>query len=307
MNNKKVSIIVPFYNVQLYIGDCLKSLLEQTYENYEIVLINDGSTDKSEEICCKFDSKKIIKVYQENQGVSIARNNGISHAKGDYIIFVDSDDIVSKNYISELVNSLENFNADMSICNYTDNINEINKVKKVIKSKVVNAKEIHDNIIKNNLKEGYLWNKIFKKDVIERNNLKFQEGIRVWEDLYFVLEYLDKIKNVVILEKNLYYYRARVGSAVNSKETANGLEDKLKILKLILLKNNCKQYEENYNGIKKLYVTILLKYLMLKANEKELDQKNLIRTKLKEVSKLKKKVKIGLKNKIKYGYLKIII
>lgn len=303
MENKKVSIIVPVYNVELYIEDCLNSLLNQTYSNYEIILINDGSTDNSIEICSKYSDKKIKIFNQNNKGVSIARNVGISLATGQYIMFVDADDMVFENYIENLITSIEETNTDMVVCGYTKEKTELvnKKNSQEIKGEIINANTMLENMMANNLQEGYLWNKIFKKSIINDNSLEFKEGVNVWEDLYFVIEYLSKSNKIFAINEKLYYYRTREGSAVNRKETATDLVGKIKILELIMKNYNLIINSKNYYGIKRMYITVLLKYLLQIKKNKEF-----IKEKLSKVKKIKKDVKIGFKNEIKYFYLKMI-
>ncbi len=304
MENKKVSIIVPVYNVELYIEDCLNSLLNQTYSNYEIILINDGSTDNSIEICSKYNDPKIKIFNQNNKGVSIARNVGISLATGQYIMFVDADDMVSEKYIENLIKSIEETNTDMVVCGYTKEKAELvnKKNSQEIKGEIINANTMLENMMENNLQEGYLWNKIFKKSIINDNSLEFKEGVNVWEDLYFVIEYLSKSDKIFAINEKLYYYRTREGSAVNRKETSTDLVGKVKILELILKNYNLIINNKNYYGIKRMYVTVLLKYLL----QIKKDNKELIKEKLSIVKKIKKDIKIGFKNEIKYFYLRII-
>ena len=305
MENKKVSIIVPVYNVELYIEDCLNSLLNQTYSNYEIILINDGSTDNSIEICSKYNDQKIKIFNQNNKGVSIARNVGISLATGQYIMFVDADDMVSEKYIENLIKSIEETNTDMVVCGYTKEKAELvnKKNSQEIKGEIINANTMLENMMENNLQEGYLWNKIFKKSIINDNSLEFKEGVNVWEDLYFVIEYLSKSDKIFAINEKLYYYRTREGSAVNRKETATDLVGKVKILELIMKNYNFIINNKNYYGIKRMYVTVLLKYLL----QIKKDNKELIKEKLSIVKKIKKDIKIGFKNEIKYFYLRIIV
>lgn len=305
MENKKVSIIVPVYNVELYIEDCLNSLLNQTYSNYEIILINDGSTDNSIEICSKYNDQKIKIFNQNNKGVSIARNVGISLATGQYIMFVDADDMVSEKYIENLIKSIEETNTDMVVCGYTKEKAELVNKKNLqeIKGEIINANTMLENMMENNLQEGYLWNKIFKKSIINDNSLEFKEGVNVWEDLYFVIEYLSKSDKIFAINEKLYYYRTREGSAVNRKETSTDLVGKVKILELIMKNYNFIINNKNYYGIKRMYVTVLLKYLL----QIKKDNKELIKEKLSIVKKIKKDIKIGFKNEIKYFYLRIIV
>lgn len=115
-----MSIIVPTYNVKLYVEECVDSLLNQKYVDCEIIIVDDGSTDGSSEVCDKLKLKdsRIIVVHQKNGGLSAARNTGLKHAKGEYIGFIDSDDIVSPSMFSDMINTLEKNKADVAVCNF---------------------------------------------------------------------------------------------------------------------------------------------------------------------------------------------
>lgn len=199
----KVSIIVPVYNSELYVKECLESLLDQTYKNIEIILIDDGSKDKSYEIC-KIYAKKDCRIqlyHQENIGVSKTRNNGIEKATGKYILFVDSDDYCEAEMIE---NAVENVKDDMLyIWCYTE----------IYKNKAIpikfSQKVDMDNLYKvfSSTLIGSSCNKIFSLDIIKKNNLKFEEDIYNAEDLLFVLTYLQFVKNIKYEEKFLYNHR----------------------------------------------------------------------------------------------------
>ena len=120
MMNKLVSIIIPVYNVEKYLAECIESVLKQTYQNIEILLIDDGSPDNSGKICDEYEEKdsRVRVIHKENGGVSSARNVGLEQANGEYITFIDSDDFVSESYIEELYIALENGNSDLAFCKY---------------------------------------------------------------------------------------------------------------------------------------------------------------------------------------------
>ena len=219
-------------------------------------------------------------------------------------MFVDADDMVSEKYIENLIKSIEETNTDMVVCGYTKEKAELvnKKNSQEIKGEIINANTMLENMMENNLQEGYLWNKIFKKSIINDNSLEFKEGVNVWEDLYFVIEYLSKSDKIFAINEKLYYYRTREGSAVNRKETSTDLVGKVKILELIMKNYNLIINNKNYYGIKRMYVTVLLKYLL----QIKKDNKELIKEKLSIVKKIKKDIKIGFKNEIKYFYLRII-
>ena len=215
-------------------------------------------------------------------------------------MFVDADDMVSEKYIENLIKSIEETNTDMVVCGYTKEKAELvnKKNSQEIKGEIINANTMLENMMENNLQEGYLWNKIFKKSIINDNSLEFKEGVNVWEDLYFVIEYLSKSDKIFAINEKLYYYRTREGSAVNRKETSTDLVGKVKILELIMKNYNLIINNKNYYGIKRMYVTVLLKYLL----QIKKDNKELIKEKLSIVKKIKKDIKIGFKNEIKYFY-----
>lgn len=214
MNKPKISVIVPVYNVDRYLEICIDSLINQTYDNLEIILINDGSTDDSKLICEKYLNldKRIKLINQKNKGVSSARNNGIRNSSGEYIVFVDSDDYCELNMFETIVKNI-NLNKDTFI------IYGYNKIFKNKKNSVLlneNKNLNKNNIIKNILiKEeigGYLWNKLFIASIIKNNNIKFNNKISYCEDLLFVSEYIRYIKRVKYLKKSLYNYRMRKNS-----------------------------------------------------------------------------------------------
>ena len=214
MNKPKISVIVPVYNVDRYLEICIDSLINQTYDNLEIILINDGSTDDSKLICEKYLNldKRIKLINQKNKGVSSARNNGIRNSSGEYIVFVDSDDYCELNMFETIVKNI-NLNKDTFII-YGYNKIFKNKKKSVLLNENKNLNK--NNIIKNILiKEeigGYLWNKLFIASIIKNNNIKFNNKISYCEDLLFVSEYIRYIKRVKYLKKSLYNYRMRKNS-----------------------------------------------------------------------------------------------
>ncbi len=215
MNEELVSIIIPAYNVDNYLEECVHSLLCQTYKNYEVIIIDDGSTDNTYTVGRRLtDESANVKLFrQENQGVSIARNAGIQKANGEFVVFVDADDIVAPQYIETLVECAKR--SDMGMVGFTS---EREKIATKVNMNIVDicASDMMESILCGTNYDGYLWNKIFLKKIIEDNNLKFQKNIVVWEDLLFVVQYLKKCDKVSILDEMLYYYRYREGSAVNN-------------------------------------------------------------------------------------------
>lgn len=268
---KKVTIIIPVYNVEKYLEECLKSVVLQSYKDIEIIVINDGSTDCSREICEEYQNKydNIILINKKNEGVSVARNTGISLSTGEYIVFIDADDVVHENYIECLVYLLETECAEIAMCEYTTDIlkDDINiKYKK----NIVEKNEVIINILSNGKYDGYLWNKLFIKSIIIKNDIKFQEGITIWEDLLFVIEYLTNINYCVWLNRVLYYYRQRNNSAVANMDLKK-TQDKLYVGKKIIEYDFNDEMCYKYANIR--YSSILFEYGLRKSKQKCLSKK----------------------------------
>lgn len=202
MDRELVSVIIPAYNVDKFLGECVRSLLCQTYTNYEIIIIDDGSTDNTYVIgeSLTFESTKVKVFRQENQGVSVARNVGMQKAKGEFYVFVDADDIVAPRYIETLVFCAQK--SDMGIIGFTSERKEL-ATEVNLNNVYVNASGVIENILCGSNYDGYLWNKIFQKRIIENNNLKFLKNIVVWEDLLFVLQYLKNCSTIAVSNEKL--------------------------------------------------------------------------------------------------------
>jgi len=210
--NKLVSVIVPVYNTGEFLGSCLNSLLAQNYSPIEIILVDDGSTDNSSDICNEYalKHKNIHVIHQENRGVSTARNKALDIAKGEYITFCDSDDYVLPNMINHLVEIMEENNCDLSVCGFSRDT-ELNVSKSNIgigECKKLHGEQMGIEVLLNRQCAGYSWNKLFKKEYIFSGKpLKFQHDIAVLEDLLFVVEYLSRIKYMCFTPIQLYIYR----------------------------------------------------------------------------------------------------
>ena len=218
MINKKVSVIIPAYNAEKYLSKCLNTLINQSYSNLEIIIVNDGSTDLTKKCCEEYQKKdsRIRLANLKNGGVSKARNYGIEMATGEYLTFVDSDDYVDRRFIEFLVNAIQY--VQLSIVDYSVvNCNNI-ITKSVTKesSKEMTNVEALENIFKEEMYGGYVWNKLFVRKVLIENNIRFRPDIKIWEDLLFCTEYLSKIDKVNYLRESLYFYLQRKDSTINS-------------------------------------------------------------------------------------------
>ena len=217
-----VSIIVPVFNVEEYLDNCISSIVCQTYKNIEILLIDDGSTDNSANICDQWKEKdKRIKVWhKENSGISAVRNMGIKFCNGEYLLFVDSDDIVHEKYVEVLLNSLFENNCEMAMINWIDKFSDGSERKHEFSTlnKLLNREEFLDHIEDKNSYKGMVWNKIFSKKIIEENNIYFDEKIFYAEDFLFVVRYASKIEKIYYeFDEHLYYYFSRNGSATRTE------------------------------------------------------------------------------------------
>ena len=223
----KVSVIIPVYNTEKYLTDCLNSLINQTLKEIEIICVDDGSTDNSLSILNKYSKidKRIIVLKQENKGGGIARNYGMSIAKGEYLIFLDSDDFFNENLLNDTVNVADSSLADIVVCLFQQykNINDIyNKeiygVYGLIKDNFPNL-TFNYHVDPNNFFESFNpapWNKLFRHSFIKKNGLYFQDNKRT-NDLFFTISSLVSAKKIYFLDKVLIYYR--VGLSNNCQST----------------------------------------------------------------------------------------
>lgn len=233
-----VSIIVPVYNGAKYLRRCLNCLVKQTVKNIEILVVNDGSTDGTQDIINEFYFKypqKIVPLTQENKGVSAARNNALSKAKGTYISFIDSDDTVSLEFCEHMLWNLRKTGSDLAECGRVD---IINNGKAIIERNIPSCKEHTLDMTKQlSLNKGsiFVWDKFFKKDIIDRINLRFDENIKYGEDVVFLVEYKFHCQKISFVHKNLYYYTEnRVGSATS---TNNNMFDLIRCMEKLIEKS----------------------------------------------------------------------
>lgn len=215
-----ISIIVPIYNVEKYLSKCIDSIINQTYQNIEIILVDDGSPDNCSQICDDYAErdKRIVVVHKKNGGLSDARNYGLDVCKGEYITFIDSDDYVESNYIEVLYRLLKDTNSDISIVGtnsvYEDKaVNfeccDYSNIKKVIYEKeAVIIGTLNVNISQN------AWGKLYKRYLFDE--IRFPVGF-LYEDLAIVFNILDITTRVVVSDARLYNYLVRNNSIMHSK------------------------------------------------------------------------------------------
>lgn len=297
----KVSIIVPVYNVEKYLEKCIESILAQTFKNIEVILVNDGSSDKSGLICDKYSliDRRIKVVHKKNTGVSDSRNYGIKVSSGKYIAFIDSDDWVDKEYINILYSNLIKYNADISVCDFIRENNE-SKPKQLLKEK----KEIlFTNIEALNQIYGELyvqmiavvWNKLYKREIF--NDLKFPID-KIHEDEYLTPIALYKCNKIIYTNKQLLHYRDTPNSIMNKKFNVKRLDY------LYVLESRMKFFKENMLDelYKKNVCTYLEKvmefYFLVKRSDIE-NKKNIMKELKNKLSNLNKNLDIKLPKKLK--------
>lgn len=236
-----ISIILPVHNTSSYLEECLNSIHNQSFKNYELICVDDGSLDNSYEILKKYE--KIITnckvIHQSNQGVARARNEGLRNVNGDYIVFIDSDDFIEYNYLERLYNESCNTNADVVICNfyrYYDNSKLKLPVVYKKSSGIYSNYHILKSLIPDNLIHSYLWNKLWKKELFD--NIEFP-SIK-YEDISIMCDLFYKAKKVSIISDRLYYYRIRKTSIVRnySISTQNDYVKAYGFIRLFLKEKN---------------------------------------------------------------------
>lgn len=311
MMKKLVSIIVPVYNVEQYLDKCVNSLVEQTYTNLEIILVDDGSKDRSGEICDLWAKKdnRIKVVHKKNGGASEARNKGLDMASGDIISFIDSDDYISIYFYERLINVMEDTNSDIVECGFKmfkkeEMINDsyINNLN----FKSFNTQEAMQELILNQNLSTIVCNKIYKRHIIDK--VRFKEGKGHEDDFYMYLV-LDNAKKITKVNSELYYYLQREDSTMGKMYNLNRLdaieakyerfkyiEKKYKDLTLLAKQDvlfgcmysyqqllRTKQIEEINKG-KKILKQYINKILFTRSDYRELNIKNKIWITLGKVS-----------------------
>ena len=216
MDNIKVSVIVPVYNASQYISKTLNSILNQDFEGFEIIVIDDGSTDNSLEIITRcLDDSPIPHeiIHQENSGVSVARNAGIDKSKGDYLVFIDADDYVSKNHLSSLYNGKTDFSLTLYARKEEDKITNLDTYSQdVISTYDFIKMELNMQITFN------FFQLMYKADIIKNNNIKFTPGIVYGEDAEFAHKALNYGEEITVNNEVTYYYVQHPDSAIKTTE-----------------------------------------------------------------------------------------
>lgn len=257
-----ISVIVPIYNAEKYLNKCVDSLINQTKKELEFILVNDGSTDKTEEIIKSYKDSRIKYFKNKNQGIGKTRNFGIEKATGKYIMFLDSDDYLKNNACEILYKSVEKTDADLAICDFYKIYDSGAEEKiKLLSFKPTTLRKTPSLVNEINLAP---WNKLYKKELITKNKIKFVENLK-YEDAPFVIESFSKARKIIKVDEYLNYYLIHGNSETTVRDKR--CFDILKIIDLI--RKNTKNEEYLQEEINKLTVRIITNYTIQQRNQKD--------------------------------------
>lgn len=269
-----ITVVVPVYNMGRYLPHCVDSLLKQTYPDYEILLVDDGSTDGSGDVCREQAQRsvRIRVIHKANGGLSSARNCGIDNARGECIIFPDPDDWVEPDYLESLLNLRTKAHADLSICGFY-RFNQNKEQPFHITSGILDTKEALRRLVRASEFSGYTWNKLFDMNIIRRNQLRFDETLTSIQDLHFCFRFFEKCRLIAVEDKPLYHYNIASGvSALQAPVSQRRLDAFLAYEKLAELAKDspCPELEQaEYARMFELSMKYLYPYFHNTPRDKE--------------------------------------
>lgn len=271
MKNIILSIVIPVYNVKEYLDDCLNNILDASENRYEVILVDDGSTDGSAEVCDYYEKNNSnVKVFhKENGGLSSARNVGIKYSKGKYICFIDSDDVVASSYVDSIIEYISKLSdTDIFIYKYDTFFTRPKNVRqKEIKFKKI-SKQKAMSFLPQDFCGNYAWNKVCKRSVI--GDIRYPVG-KAYEDIFTTYKFFDRAKTFVFIEDTMYFYRQRNQSIVHQnpdksvKFLVDSIEARLLQLDYFKKKKFTQAVPFATSGLIENYVS----YLNLKRNLRE--------------------------------------
>ncbi len=296
-----VSVIIPVYNVAPYLAEALDSVINQSYEELEIIVIDDGSTDGSCEICDKYaeQDNRIRLIHQVNQGVAAARNTALDNVTGDVIAFLDSDDAYDPDYVKIMLAAMNDSGADVVICKYSkhfttekmsgDNIEEIGQlINGGIYDRIYAMRALASNKI-----HAYLWNKLFRARLWAE--IRFPIGM-VYEDIDVIFRVFNLCDKILVLDQPLYMYRKRHGSITEQKST-DSISDWLAIcirIESFVNENIPDVYtSDDLKNMKQLRLYNMISYFCKHVLQKTADSKAFMKSLRKQIIELKKEVGLG--------------
>lgn len=299
-----ISIIIPVYNAEAYIENCITSMLNQTYDNFELILINDGSKDNSLSMCLKYAKQDDrIKVYDKpNGGASSARNLGLKHVKGRYIVFADIDDFVARNYLENLYSVAKEENYDIVQCNY-EIVNNQYQEEKYVGFDKNDVREITKvQALNNRLYKVTLWGKIYSSKLFE--NFQFKEGI-IYEDDASYYIFIDRANKIAVLDETLYYYYMSDNSVMRNNNQIN--MDFIDIynerINYFKKRNNIELLEGTYN---RYCLVLMLTYSScINSNKNKSNRKKILEIYKDNYTKIENSKYVSKKDKLLYKLFNI--
>ena len=301
-----ISVIVPIYNVEKYLNKCIESIINQSYSNLEIILVDDGSKDSSGIMCDNYilKDKRIKVIHKENGGLSDARNVGIEKAKGEYIVFIDSDDWIDEKMIEILYNIIKKNNSDISICDYFLAYNEEIQTQKedieiINLSNIEALKTIYDKDL--GVCMIVAWNKLYKRNLF-KDDIRYPYG-KIHEDEFTTYKLLYKAEKISYTKQKMYYYRQRensITSSFNKKrlDCLEAFDERVKYMKYIV--KNESLYKKTLKEYYELIIVMYFKYEKFYSNDKR-TLKTLKKKALKIFKENKNSFQWTIKQKIIFG------
>lgn len=249
-----ISIVIPCFNAQNTIRECLTSILNQTINNIEVIVVDDGSSDNTGQIIKEFvkTDKRVKCFFQQNKGVSSARNSGIKNSQGDYVAFVDADDVIHEKFLEVLLSNIIRYDADISVCMWT-RVKEDMIYSSKEQLNIYNKSEFLESLLTSKNIKGYLCNKLFNLNTIKEKKININTEVHFMEDLLFCVDYsLNAVNKAVVTTNSLYYYRD-VSDSVTNAGFSSKKETGIKSLEII-----CNKLEKNFPNnarLNELYYT----------------------------------------------------
>ena len=269
---KKVSVIIPVYNVEEYLPKCLDSIINQSLKDIEIILVNDGSPDNSQNIIEEYKKKdkRIISIIKENGGQGSARNLGLTKAKGEYIAYVDSDDYIEPDMLLEMYNKAKDQDLDIVICGYKNIYKDREEELLISKNLLTDTLADKKSKIFNTISP---WSKIYKRDFLLKSKVLFEED-RVWyEDFAYSVKLLSSTSKIGIVNKPLYDYLIRENSTMNNTKILKNLDILLAVDDIISYMKKKKIYKKYYSeveymAIENILISTITRIIRVKGNNK---------------------------------------
>lgn len=303
-----ISIVVPIYNVEQYLSQCIDSILEQSYRNIDIILVDDGSPDGCPGICDSYAEKdnRVRVIHQDNSGLSAARNVGLEVAKGSYITFIDSDDYIGKHFVERLYDVIRRMDADIGICDYLKVNGNDGKEKEAVSFYSYSNRECIKNMYHPTLHgmEFIACAKMYRTELFKINDILYPAG-KIYEDIFTTFKLLFYAKKIVFFDAVLYFYRQHTQSIMMrrfSLKHLQSLEATKEACSFFLVRNESILFNMALNAHLRQYVRL---YYELVKNRHNIDDYKRVRERFMvqyrgDVNEYKKKMNLPLKNKVMY-------